>query len=77
MSKGIDLIKSMDHNNDWLQYSDKEARRKTDYEKQLEEAINDQRFSLALHKRIAETYRVQRKLLTITTCVLAILLVLK
>lgn len=39
MSRGIDLIMEMDTNKDWIRTSQNQARRKTDYEKHLEEEI--------------------------------------
>lgn len=43
MSRGLDLMMSMDVNSDWLRTSNNEARRKTDYEKYLEQEITKQK----------------------------------
>lgn len=51
MSKGLDLIMAMDVNNNWIRYSEREARRKTDYEKYLEKKIQELERELDIQKK--------------------------
>ena len=60
--RGLDLMMSMDINNDWIRESNNTARRKTAYEKLLEQHVAELKSEIRYQKQLTLWQLIRRKL---------------